>query len=228
MNDPGRHPAISLSVEGLACVRGGRAVFGGLSFEAAGGDIIELRGPNGAGKSSLLRLLAGLLHPAAGAIVWSGGDIETRPVLAYCGHRDPVKAWLSVREQLDWWRDLGGGGKIEEAAEAMGIVPLLEVAGGLLSAGQRRRLALARLALADAPVWLLDEPTVSLDEEGTALIEAMIGRHRSQGGMVVAATHRPLGLPDARTVTLAGAASGGAALAGAAPDGAAPDGADGV
>ena len=87
-------------------------------------------------------------------------------MLAYCGHRDPVKAWLSVREQLGWWRDLGGGGKIEEAAEAMGIAPLLEVAGGLLSAGQRRRLALARLALADAPVWLLDEPTVCLDEDG--------------------------------------------------------------
>ena len=223
MNDPGRHPAISLSVEGLACVRGGRAVFGGLSFEAAGGDIIELRGPNGAGKSSLLRLLAGLLHPAAGAIVWAGDDDATRPAIAYCGHRDPVKAWLSVREQLVYWRDLDGTGAVEAAAEAMGIVPLLEVAGGLLSAGQRRRLALARLALADAPVWLLDEPTVCLDEAGTALLEAMIGRHRLQGGMVVAATHRPLGLPDARTVTLGGAASGGAA-----PDGAAPDGADGA
>ncbi len=202
MSNPDRYPAFSLSVEGLACIRGGRAVFGGLSFAGAGGDAIELRGPNGAGKSSLLRLLAGLLHPAAGAVVWGGGDGVSRPALTYCGHRDPVKAWLTVREQLAWWRDLEGGGVVEEAGEAMGIGPLLDVAGGLLSAGQRRRLALARLAIADAPVWLLDEPTVSLDEEGSALLKAMIGRHRARGGLAIAATHRPLGLPDARTVTL--------------------------
>ena len=211
MNTPGsvsgNYPEVALNVAGLACVRGGRAVFGGLSFAGAGGDTIELRGPNGAGKSSLLRLLAGLLRPAAGAIAWTVGDSASRPPLAYCGHRDPVKAWLTVREQLAWWRDLEGGGNVEEAAGAMGIGPLLDVAGGLLSAGQRRRLALARLALADAPVWLLDEPTVSLDDEGGALLEAMIARHRSRGGLTVAATHRPIGLPDARTVMLPGGAA---------------------
>lgn len=208
MNDLRPYPAIALSVEGLGCMRGGRVVFGGLSFAGAGGDAIELRGPNGAGKSSLLRLLAGLLPPAAGAIAWTAGNGASRPPLVYCGHRDPVKAWLTVREQLAWWRDLeAGGGDVEEAAGAMGIGALLDVAGGLLSAGQRRRLALARLALADAPVWLLDEPTVSLDDEGGALLEAMIARHRSRGGLTVAATHRPIGLPDARTVMLPGGAA---------------------
>lgn len=211
----GTHPALSLKVEGLACVRGGRAVFGGLSFAGAGGDAIELHGPNGAGKSSLLRLLAGLLPPAAGTIVWTGGEEAARPPLTYCGHRDPVKAWLTVREQLAWWRDLEGGGGIKEAAGAMGLGPLLDVAGGLLSAGQRRRLALARLALAETPVWLLDEPAVSLDGEGAALLTAMIGRHRARGGMAIVATHQPTGLPNARTVVLG---RGG-------PDG--PGGADG-
>ena len=207
----GPYPAVSLSVEGLACVRGGRAVFGGLGFEAAAGDAIELRGPNGAGKSSLLRLLAGLLHPAAGAVVWTGEDGAARPPLTYCGHRDPVKAWLTVREQLAWWRDLEGGGDVEAAAASMGIGALLDVAGGLLSAGQRRRLALARLALAETPVWLLDEPAVSLDEDGAALLVAMIGRHRARGGLAIVATHRATGLPHARTVTLDRAAPGGAA-----------------
>ena len=201
-NGSGTYPALSLSVESLACVRGGRAVFGGLSFSGAGGDAIELRGPNGSGKSSLLRLLAGLLPPAAGAIVWTGGDGAPRPPLTYCGHRDPVKAWLTVREQLAWWCDLEGNGSVEAAAAAMGIGPLLNVAGGLLSAGQRRRLALARLAIAGTPVWLLDEPAVSLDEDGVALLMAMIGRHRARGGLVVVATHQPAGLPDARTVRL--------------------------
>lgn len=209
-NGSGTRPALSLNVEGLACVRGGRAVFGGLSFAAAGGDAIELRGPNGAGKSSLLRLLAGLLPPAAGAIVWTGADGAARPPLTYCGHRDPVKAWLTVREHLAWWRDLDGNGSIEAAAGAMGIGPLLKVAGGLLSAGQRRRLALARLAIAGAPVWLLDEPAVSLDEDGVGLLMAMIGRHRARGGLVVVATHQPTGLPDARTVNLGRDAPDGA------------------
>ena len=209
-NGSGAYPALSLSVEGLACMRGGRAVFGGLGFAAAGGDAIELRGPNGAGKSSLLRLLAGLLPPAAGAIVWTGGDGATRPPLTYCGHRDPVKAWLTVREQLAWWRDLDGNGSVEAAAGAMGIGPLLDVAGGLLSAGQRRRLALARLALAETPVWLLDEPAVSLDEDGVGLLMAMIGRHRARGGLVVVATHQPAGLPHARTVNLGRDAPDGA------------------
>ena len=210
MNDFRPYPTISLSVEGLACMRGSRAVFGGLGFEAVGGDAIELRGPNGAGKTSLLRLLAGLLPLAAGAVVWTGGDGADRPPLTYCGHRDPVKVWLTVREQLAWWRDLAGNGSVEAAAESMGIGALLEVAGGLLSAGQRRRLALARLALADTPVWLLDEPAVSLDEDGVALLMAMIGRHRERGGLAIVATHRPTGLPDARTVSLGRDAPGGA------------------
>ncbi len=209
-NGSGPYPALSLSVEGLACVRGGRAVFEGLGFEAAGGDAIELRGPNGAGKSSLLRLLAGLLPPAAGAVAWTGGDGAARPPLTYCGHRDPVKPWLTAREQLAWWRDLEGDGSVEAAADAMGIGPLLDVAGGLLSAGQRRRLALARPALAGTPVWLLDEPAVSLDEDGAALLTAMIGRHRARGGLAIVATHRPTGLPDARTVHLGRDAPGGA------------------
>ena len=209
MNDFRPYPTISLSVEGLACLRGDRVVFGGLSFESAGGDAIELRGPNGAGKTSLLRLLAGLLPPAAGAVVWTGVDGADRPALTYCGHRDPVKAWLTVREQLAWWRDLEGTDPVDAAAEAMGIASLLEVAGGLLSAGQRRRLALARLALAETPVWLLDEPAVSLDEDGSALLKTMIARHRARGGLVIVATHLPTGLPDARTVTLPGDAHEG-------------------
>ena len=115
-----------------------------------------------------------------------------------------------MREQLAWWRDLEGNGAVEAAAGAMGIGPLLDIAGGLLSAGQRRRLALARLALAETPVWLLDEPAVSLDEDGVALLLAMIGRHRARGGLVIVATHQPAGLPDARTVNLGRDAPDGA------------------
>jgi len=197
------HRAFSLTVDNLACIRGDRPVFARLSFEARGGDAVVLRGANGAGKSSLLRMLAGLLPAAAGSIRWEDPSVALASPPVYCGHRDPVKTWLTVQEHLAFWGALHGGSAIDRAAAAFGLTHLLSVSGGLLSAGQKRRLALARLLLSSAPVWLLDEPTVSLDSEGAAQLEGLIADHRAAGGLVVAATHTEIAVPDATTVRLA-------------------------
>lgn len=197
-----------LNVRDLGCLRGGRAVFGDLTLTCAAGGALRLVGPNGAGKSTLLRILAGLLPASAGEVAWSsrGKPLSAAPPLAYCGHRDPVKAWSTVAEHLAFWRTLGGDGSagpIADAAGAMGLDALLNVPAGLLSAGQKRRLALARLLVTPASLWLLDEPTVSLDREGCGLLEAIIDRHRQSGGLVIVATHVPVNLPDAVDVDMA-------------------------
>lgn len=214
-------PAPTLVVDRLACIRSGRPVFAGLSFDCSAGDIVLLSGANGAGKSSLLRILSGLLRPAAGAISWRRGDpdgerVET-PALAYCGHRDPVKAWLTVQEHLAFWSNWSDASDIAVAAEAFGIAHLMGRNGNLLSAGQRRRLALARLAVSDAPVWLLDEPTASLDEDGVRLVEQALEHHRASGGLSIVATHLPISVTDAQILAL-GSAAGPAADDPAAPD----------
>ncbi|MCH7795112.1 MAG: heme ABC exporter ATP-binding protein CcmA, partial [Proteobacteria bacterium] len=179
----------------LLCVRGERRVFEGLSFTLAAGGLLVLTGPNGSGKSSLLRIMAGLLRPAAGALLWDGAPVRDDPDaqaarLQYLGHLDAVKPVLSVAENLMFWAALHGGGAAEvtRALDGFDLGALAEVPGGMLSAGQKRRVALARLLAAPAEVWLLDEPTVGLDAASLARLTGAIAAHRARGGRLVVAT----------------------------------------
>ncbi|MDX1424468.1 MAG: heme ABC exporter ATP-binding protein CcmA [Kiloniellales bacterium] len=188
----------------LACVRGERLVFAGLDFSLGAGGALLLLGPNGSGKSSLLRLMAGLAAPAEGGLSWGGRPVSHDPEghrarLRYVGHLDAVKPVLSVAENLAVWISAHGGARdaVAGALERVGLAPLADAPARLLSAGQRRRLALARLFLAPAELWLLDEPTVGLDEDGVARLQASLAEHRGAGGRVVAATHTALDLPSA-------------------------------
>jgi heme exporter protein A len=187
-----------LLASGLTCVRGGREVFSALTFEASAGELLAVTGRNGSGKTSLLRLIAGLLTPAEGSLALEGGDAElTLPEQAhYLGHRDALKPALSVLENLQFWRDFLGG-KPSDPAESLGAVGLARAAhlpAAYLSAGQRRRLSLARLLAVRRPVWLLDEPTAALDTIGQNMFAGLMRDHLATGGLIVAATHAPLGL----------------------------------
>jgi heme exporter protein A len=200
-----------LVAENLACVRSGRAVFAGLSFALDAGEALVVTGPNGAGKSSLLRLLAGLIEPAGGTLRLDGAsDERTLPEEAhYVGHRDALKATLTPRESLEFWRDMLGRPRLdpETALETMGLGHAVDLPGAYLSAGQRRRLALSRLLVSGRPVWLLDEPTSALDTASQALFADLVRAHLAGGGLVVAATHLPLGFEGARTLDLGGRTS---------------------
>jgi len=199
---------MSLRAEQLVCRRGEATVFRDLSFELAPGGAMLLVGPNGSGKSSLLRLCAGLIPMAGGHLRLGDADLAEdgeafRGRVAYVGHLDAIKAAFSVGENLAFWAELAGGARsIEAALEALGIARLRDVPARYLSAGQKRRACLARLALSDAPLWLLDEPAVSLDVDGTALLGRLIGEHRSRGGMVMAATHGDIAIEGAATLGL--------------------------
>lgn len=198
-----------LSGRGLRCVRGDREVFSGLDFENAAGEALAVVGPNGSGKTSLLRLIAGLLHPAEGSIELAGGDAElTLPEQAhYLGHRDALKPALSVMENLSFWRDFLGGEAGDATANLVrvGLDHAAHLPAGFLSAGQRRRLSIARLLSVKRPVWLLDEPTTALDAAGQAVFAGLMREHLGGGGMIVAATHAPLGI-EARELRIGGAA----------------------
>jgi heme exporter protein A len=192
-----------LSGRGVRCVRGGREVFSSLDFEANAGEALAVVGPNGSGKTSLLRLIAGLLEPADGAITLEGGDGElTLPEQShYLGHRDALKPALSVSENLRFWRDFLGG-KASNLSENLATVELDHATllpAAYLSAGQRRRLSIARLLTVQRPVWLLDEPTNALDTAGQKLFAGLMSEHLSRGGLIIAATHMPLGIA-ARTL----------------------------
>jgi heme exporter protein A len=195
-----------LEARDLACLRGERIIFAGLSFAVSPGEALLLTGANGAGKSSLLRLLAGLIAPAEGALLWEGTDTFADRAahaarLRYVGHGDALKPTLTAAENLGFYARLWGG-EVAPALEALGLAPLAELPARVLSAGQKRRLGLARLALAPAALWLLDEPTTGLDIASVARLGGLLGRHREGGGMVVAATHLPLPLPGAREMRL--------------------------
>jgi heme exporter protein A len=187
-----------LSGRGVRCVRGGREVFSGLDFEASSGEALAVTGPNGAGKTSLLRLIAGLLTMAGGSVDIEGGGAElTLPEQAhYLGHRDALKPALSVLENLAFWRDFLGGAAFDgaESLAAVGLDHAGHLPAAYLSAGQRRRLSIARLLAVRRPIWLLDEATNALDSAGQALFAALMGDHLARGGLIVAATHAPLGL----------------------------------
>ena len=200
---------MQLSGRGVTCVRGGREVFSGLDFEAASGEAVAVTGRNGSGKTSLLRLIAGLLIPAEGAVALEGGEAElTLPEQThYLGHRDALKPALSVTENLSFWRDFLGGEAHDagQSLKAVGLDHAAHLPAAYLSAGQRRRLSLARLLTVRRPVWLLDEPTAALDVAGQELFTGLMREHLSRGGLIVAATHGPLGI-EARELRIGGAA----------------------
>ncbi|MEX2127135.1 MAG: heme ABC exporter ATP-binding protein CcmA [Xanthobacteraceae bacterium] len=200
-----------LLVEDLACVRGERSLFRGLGFTVGAGEALLVTGPNGAGKSSLLRLIAGFLRPAQGRIVLEGGDAEPSIGSAahFVGHLDAVKGALSAAENLAFARSLFGGGRAhaDAALARFGLQRLASIPARMLSAGQRRRLALARLLVARRPLWLLDEPTSALDAEGQETLLALANEHLSGGGLVVAATHAPLKFARVRELRLGGGAA---------------------
>lgn len=204
--------ALTLTGRDLACVRSGRGVFSGVSFTVSAGRALVLTGPNGAGKSSLLRVIAGLLAPAAGSVVLDGGDPElTVPEQChYAGHLDPLKPALTVTENLTFWtRFLNGGGgeaaRIAAALAATGLDDLAALPAGYLSAGQKRRLSLARLMCVPRPVWLLDEPTTALDAASLQRLGRLMTDFLGGGGVIVAATHGPLGLAAAAELALGAA-----------------------
>ncbi|HZC97230.1 MAG TPA: heme ABC exporter ATP-binding protein CcmA [Bradyrhizobium sp.] len=182
----------------INCARGGREVFSGLDFEAASGQALAVIGPNGSGKTSLLRLIAGLLVPSGGSIDLEGGETElTLPEQShYLGHRDALKPALSVAENLSFWRDFLGGDAADasQCLAAVGLNHAAHLPAAYLSAGQRRRLSIGRLLAVRRAVWLLDEPTSALDAAGQSLFAGLMRDHLGRGGIVIAATHAPLGI----------------------------------
>lgn len=207
-------PTSGFHGHGLSCVRGERRVFTGLDFALAPGELLLLSGPNGSGKSSLLRLMTGLLRPAVGELRWNGAPIKDDldahcRRLHYVGHADALKPMLTARQNLSFWARLTQGrpeaaiaGMLDAALEYFALTHLADLPCRLLSAGQKRRLALARLLAAPAPLWLLDEPTLGLDAASFQRLTGALSDHCQRGGMVVCATHIDLGLALARQLPL--------------------------
>ncbi len=190
-----------LSAEQVCCFRGDRLVLDGVSFAVPAGGALLLLGPNGAGKSTLLRVLAGLKRLDAGRVTFDGTP-DYAGKMAYLGHQDAIKPGLTALENLGFAARIGGGDAPAALAQA-GLAPLASLPARLLSAGQKRRLALARLSVLGAALWLLDEPTVGLDAAAVERFGLMLASHRAGGGVVVAATHVALPLEGAATLTLA-------------------------
>jgi len=190
----------------LTCVRGGREVFRGLAFTVEAGEALVVTGPNGAGKSSLLRMVAGLVRPQQGRLELEGGDVElTRGEhVHYLGHQDSLKPSLSVRENLGFWAALlgGDGTKSDVALAAVGLGGLAQLPAVYLSAGQRRRLAVARLIAVERSIWLLDEPTSTLDAAAQAMLTDLMRAHLAGRGLILVASHGPMGLDGAKELRL--------------------------
>jgi heme exporter protein A len=197
-------PLMQLVADNIACVRGGREVFARLNFSLGGGEALLVTGRNGAGKSSLLRVIAGLVRLSGGRLALDGGvDASIGEQAHYLGHQDAVKPALSVLENLSFWVDyLGGGGSATAALKTVGLGPLAQLPAAYLSAGQKRRLSLARLIAVKRPIWLLDEPTSALDAPSQAMLAKVMRAHLRGRGLIVAASHGPIGLPRARQLQL--------------------------
>jgi heme exporter protein A len=197
-----------LLAENLGCQRGGREVFAGLNFSLDAGEALIVTGRNGAGKSSLLRLIAGLVRAASGRIELSGGNADATigEQAHYLGHQDAAKPALTVIENLRFWIEFfGGGTPAAGALDAVGLRPLADLPAAYLSAGQKRRLALARLVAVSRPLWLLDEPTSTLDSASQIRLADLMRAHLAGGGLIVAAAHGPIGLERARELRLGAA-----------------------
>ncbi|SOC37802.1 heme exporter protein A [Rhizobium subbaraonis] len=193
-----------LVAEGLSARRGEDLIFRDVSFDIGVGETLVVKGPNGSGKSTLLRVVAGLLPRESGKIMLAGGEGQGFDTVAgachYLGHRNAMKRELTVEENLRFWKDFlgdsdgGAGVAIDEAADAVGLGSILHLPFGYLSAGQQRRMAMAKLLVAWRPVWILDEPTAALDAAAEAMFAGLVKGHLSRGGLALAATHQPLGL----------------------------------
>jgi len=192
--------------------RGDSVLFDDVSFTLERGEVLVITGPNGSGKSTLLRILAGLLAADSGGFALHGDDETALPISEYAhylGHRNAMKRELKVSENLNFWKnfqpaDSGQGLSIDAAIEQVGLTGVGHLPFGYLSAGQQRRIALARLLVSERPLWLLDEPTAALDKRSDQLFADLVGRHLAKGGLAIAATHQPLGLTTVRSLELSG------------------------
>ncbi|TNM61018.1 heme ABC exporter ATP-binding protein CcmA [Aliirhizobium smilacinae] len=203
-----------LTAENLSARRGEDLIFKDISFTLGAGESLVLTGRNGSGKSTLLRTVAGLLRPETGRVAWTsdGAEAGMRAAEAchYLGHRNAMKAELSVSENLAFWKDCFGdfsGGRgisVGEAAESVGLGGITHLPFGYLSAGQQRRMAFAKLLVAWRPVWILDEPTAALDVNAESVFTTLIENHLAAGGILLAATHQPLGLQNAQELKMTG------------------------
>ncbi|MDR9783331.1 heme ABC exporter ATP-binding protein CcmA [Rhizobium redzepovicii] len=199
-----------LTAENLAARRGEDLIFVNISFHLAAGGALVLTGRNGSGKSTLLRVVAGLLRPDKGTVIFRDGegreDRHPGEASHYLGHRNAMKNELTVAENLDFWRSFLGstGSSVEDAANAVGLSGITHLPFGYLSAGQQRRIAFAKLLVAHRPVWILDEPTAALDASADRLLAGLIEAHLAEGGIVLAATHQPLGLKNTQELKMTG------------------------
>jgi heme exporter protein A len=200
---------MQLTASGISCVRGGRTLYDELSFSLSSGELLLLTGPNGSGKTSLLRQVAGLLPLDAGVIAFEG--FERTEETHFLGHAVAVKDALTVSENLSFWRELyGRAGEPASALARLKLGPLADLPAGVLSAGQKRRLALARLVAIRRKLWLLDEPDTALDAEGRATLLEIIAEHRAGGGMVLMASHGTLHVAASRELALGSTAKAAA------------------
>jgi heme exporter protein A len=195
---------ISLAAHEISCQRGGRLLFDGLSFSLRPGEALLVTGPNGAGKTSLLRMIAGLLPLHGGRLEAGDGALRLPELCHYVGHLNGIKSALTLSENVAFWADFlgGGAGDLEAAFQGFGLGSIETLPAGLLSAGQKRKLALMRLFAAPRPIWLLDEPSVSLDTASVAVLGKTVAKHLGEGGIAVVASHTALKVKFARELAL--------------------------